>query len=224
MAERPKFSDYRDYMKWRLDRRVESIKSRVEGVKKSFIDKLNPNDPIAKSAEDDRRWLDQFCKGKGLDIACGDFLCGDIEQAMGVDGHERQIGTDHFNEGDELTFSEPGKIDFIVTNYLDAFPNPLKVLNEWYRALKFGGGVLAIVCRDAEFPSTNKQPQLGPLSNGKRQSVFTVITLAQYMYRAGFVEVKVTKTGVGSLRAVGYKKADPGNNCPKCGQDRSHLA
>ena len=223
MSARPKFTDYRDYLRWRLDRRVETIKSRVEGVKRSYIDKLNPNDPICQSSEDDRQWLDQFCKGKGLDIACGDFLCGELEQAMGVDGHERQIGADHFSEGDELTFSEPGKLDFIVTNYLDAFASPLKALNEWYRVLKFGGGVLAIVCRDAEFSTNNKRPLLGPMSNGKRQSVFTALTLSQYMYRAGFSEVKSVKTGVGSLRAVGYKRADPGNFCPKCGQDRSHL-
>lgn len=213
---RPTFTDYRDYMRWRLDRRVETIKHRVESVKKNYIDKLRPEDIHGKGGEDDRLWLDQFCKGKGLDIACGDFLCGE-DQASGVDGHERQIGTDHFNEGDELTFSEPGKIDFIVTNYLDAFPNPLKVLNEWYRALKFSGGCLAIVCRDAE-QATDKPK--GPLENGKRQSLYTVVTLAQYMYRAGFTEVKVAKTTWGSLRAVGYKRADPGNKCPKCGQDR----
>lgn len=210
---RPKFTDYKDYMRWRLDRRVATIASRVEGVKKNYIDKLPVNDD---GAEADRLWLDQFAKGKGVDIACGDFLIGD---AFGVDGHERQIGTDHFNEGDELTFSEPGKIDFIVTNYLDAFPNPLKALNEWYRALKFGGGVLAMTCRDAE----SYKNATGALSNAKRQSVYTALTLSQYLHRAGFVDVKVEKTKHGTLRAVAYKRADPGNNCPKCGQDRSHL-
>lgn len=216
---RPKFSNYKEYMNWRLDRRLETIKSRIESVKKNYVDKLDPNDAIAKSAEDDRLWLDQFCKGKGLDIACGDFLCGE-DQADGVDGHERQIGTDHFNEGDELTFSEPGKLDFIVTNYLDAFPSPLKALNEWYRALKFNCGVIAIVCRDADAASLKP---LGPLSNGKRQSLYTEKTLSQYLHRAGFVCVRVSRTKHGTLRANAQKKADPGNNCPKCGQDRSHL-
>lgn len=220
---RPKFDNYKDYMKWRLDRRVETIRQRVENVKARYIDRLHPNDPLAIASEEDRKWLDQFCKGKGLDIACGDFLCGDMEQAEGVDGAEKQIGTDHFTEGDELTFTEPGKIDFIVTNYLDAFASPLKALNEWYRALKFGGGVLAIVCRDAEYAEKDKHLELGPLSNGRRNSVYTQITLAQYLKRAGFVDVKVVKAPMGSLRAVAYKKADPGNNCPKCGQDRSHL-
>lgn len=224
MSTRPKFDNYKDYLIWRLDRRVESIKSRVEAVKANYIRKLSPNDPLSRGGEEDRQWLDQFCKGKGYDIACGDFLCGDLEQAEGVDGHERQIGTDHFSEGDELTFSEPGKVDFIVTNYLEGFPNPLKALNEWYRALKFGGGVLALVCRDAEYPENNKHLELGPLSNPKRQVVYTDITLSQYMKRAGFKEVKVIKTSHGGLRAVGYKRDDPGNNCPKCGQDRSHLA
>jgi SAM-dependent methyltransferase len=159
----------------------------------------------------------------GLDIACGDFLCGEPDQALGVDGAERQIGTDHFNEGDELTFAEPGKKSFIVTNYLDAFPNPLKVLNEWYRALSFKDGRLAIVCRDAEFPEKNKHLELGPLSNGKRQSVYTTITLPQYLKRAGFTDVKIEKTAWGSLRCSAIKRGDPGNNCPKCGQDRSNI-
>ena len=220
---RPKFERYQDYMNWRLDRRLATLKERIENVKKRYVAKLHDGDALAKASEEDRLWLDQFCKGKGLDIACGDFLCGDDVQASGVDGAERQIGTDHYNEGDELTFAEPGKIDFIVTNYLDAFPNPLKALNEWYRALKFGGGVLAIVCRDADYPEKDKHLELGPLSNPRRQSVYTQITLAQYLKRAGFVDVKVVKGPMGSLRALAYKKADPGNNCPKCGQDRSHL-
>ena len=216
----PKFDDYRDYMRYLLDKRVEVIKSRVESVKKNYIDKLGPNDPIARSGEEDRQWLVQFAKGKGLDIACGDFTIGDAE---GVDGAEKQIGCVHFSEGDELAFAEPGKYDFVVTNYLDAFSNPLKALNDWYRALKFGGGVLAIVCRDAEAPTTNKRPELGPLSNAKRQALYTKITLSQYMYRAGFTGVVVARTKHGSLRANAIKAANPGNNCPKCGQDRSHL-
>lgn len=214
------FTDYREYMKSVLDKRVEVIKSRVESVKKNYIDKLDPNDPIAKAGEEDRLWLVQFAKGKGLDIACGDFTIGDAE---GVDGAEKQIGTVHYTEGDELSFSEPGKYDFVVTNYLDAFPNPLKALNEWWRALKFGGGILAIVCRDAEAPTTNKRPELGPLSNMKRQALYTKVTISQYLYRANFTDVKVERTKHGTLRAVAYKKANPGNNCPKCGQDRSHL-
>jgi SAM-dependent methyltransferase len=222
--KRPQFPDYRDYMRWRLDRRVATIAERVASVKKNYIDGLSLTDELAAGSESDRLWLDKFCTpGNGLDIACGDFLHGDPDQASGVDGHERQIGTDHFNEGDELTFAEPGKYCFIVTNYLDAFPNPLKVLNEWYRALSFKDGRVAIVCRDAEYPEKNKHLERGPLSNPKRQSVYTVITLPQYLKRAGFVNVTAEKTKWGSLRVSAVKRGDPGNNCPKCGQDRSNL-
>jgi SAM-dependent methyltransferase len=208
--------NYKDYLRSVLDRRAATIASRVASVKANYIDKLNDNDVTSAGTEEDRKWLAQFAKGKGLDIACGDFLIGD---ALGVDGAEKQIGTDYFNEGDDLAFAEPGKIDFIVTNYLDAFPNPLKVLNEWYRALKFGGGIIALTCRNAESYTDPK----GSLTNNKRQSAYTKVTLSQYLYRAGFTKVKVEATNHGTLRGYAEKRADPGNNCPKCGQDRSHL-
>lgn len=179
----PKFDTYAEYMMWRLDRRVEVITARVARVKRGYMEWCKHRN--VAPGEEDRRWLDQFAVGNGLDIAAGDFLCGDGESALGVDGHERMIATDYWSEGDELTFAEPGQLDFIVTNYLDGFPNPLKALNEWYRTLRVGG-TIAIVVRDADQYDFSK----GPLENLRRQSSFTHKTICHYLFRAGFKEVK----------------------------------
>lgn len=199
-SNRPTFTDYREYMKWRLDRRVETMRLRAEKVKRSYIDRLDQSDLMLKAAEADRQWLDKFCVGTGLDIACGNFLCGP-DVSVGVDGDIQTVGTDYMNLGDELCFIDSTtEIDFIVTNYLDAFPSPLKALIEWNRTLK-RGGVLAVVCRDADANPNG----LGPLENRRRQSVFTCVTLSQLLHRAEFSQVKVVKADMGSLRAVGYK-------------------
>lgn len=186
---------YKAYLSRLIDRRVNTVRDRGERVKRRYIDKLSDD---ALSDREDREWLEQHAKGVGLDIACGDFPIGD---AAGVDGDiHAVIGADYFCEGDELTFQEHGKLDFIVTNYLDAFPTPLKVLNEWHRCLRVGG-VVAIVCRNADKYDEPK----GPLTNGRRQSVYTVKTLPQYLYRAGFSKVQIFTNGLKSIRASAVK-------------------
>lgn len=196
----PKFDTDMEYMEWRLNRRIEVITHRVERVKRGYIEQCKRRG--VAPGEEDRRWLDQFAVGNGLDIACGDFLVGDGDSAQGVDGHERMVGTDYWSEGDELSFQEPGKLDFIVTNYLDGFPTPLKALNEWHRCLRVGG-VIAIVCRDAD---TYKEPA-GPLGNLRRQSVFTAVTLPQYLHRAGFRDIKCGKNSKENVLRCHAKKA-----------------
>jgi len=188
--------NYKERMIQRLDRRVETLKHRIERVKRRYINNLDYENTDAGEA--DRIWLDQFAKGNGLDICCGDFVIGD---AWGVDGHETMIGTDYWSEGDELAFQEPGKLDFVVTNYLDGFANPLKALNEWYRCLK-PGGTLAIVVRDADQYDGN----YGPLENHKRGAVFTQKTLGFYLYRAGFGGLEISTTADKSLRAKAIKR------------------
>lgn len=187
---------YKTYLRRLIDRRVSTIRDRGEKVKRRYIDRLSETEPGDRA---DREWLEQYAKGNGLDIACGDFPIGD---GIGVDGDPNQtIGADLFFEGDELTFQEPGKLDFIVTNYLDGFSTPLKALNEWWRCLR-PGGVIAIVCRDANQYSTSK----GPLDNGHRQVLYTEKTLAQYLYRAGFKHVSVTTNiSTKALRGMGIK-------------------
>lgn len=198
MAKRPEFRDYRDYLRWRLDRRLETVQARIEKVKR-YVDGL----PAVEFSGDeaDRIWLDQFVKGNGLDICCGDFLLGDENQAFGVDGAEKMVGMDYFFEGDELTFADSGVVDFIVTNYLDGLPDPLKALTEWFRCLR-EGGTLAVVCRDAEsYPIDS----MGGMRNHRRVSAYTHVTLSQYLHRVGYKSIKVERTNHNTLRALAIK-------------------
>jgi len=171
---------YRAYLNKLVDRRVEVIRIRGERIKRQIVSKLTTN--LEKL---DREWLEQYAKGVGLDIACGEFPHGD---AVGVDININTIGADYYIEsGDELLFQQHGTLDFVITNYFDAFPNTIKVLHEWHRCLK-PGGVVAIICRDANAYETKE----GPLENKNRTSLYTVKTLPQYLYRAGFNHVSVT--------------------------------
>jgi len=190
------FKTYKDHMIARLDLRVKTITDKAERIKKGYIAGLPDLDG---GAEDDRQWLDQFAKGQGFDIACGDFIIGDVVQAIGVDGAPRMLGTDYWSEGDNLSFQPADTLDYIVTNYLDGMPSPLKALNEWYRCIK-PGGKIAVVCRDAD----SYKDDMGPLSNGRRQSCYTATTLKNYLFRAGFKKVKV-EHGNMSLRGTGVK-------------------
>ncbi|MHA2066702.1 MAG: hypothetical protein ACXABY_20210 [Candidatus Thorarchaeota archaeon] len=195
MNKKPQFDNQVDYMRWRLDRRVQTITDRAEKVKRRYVADC---DRIGEApGEDERLWLDQFAKGNGLDIACGDFLCGD---ANGVDGHERMVGCDWWCEGDELAFQEPGKLDFVVTNYLDGFANPLKALNEWWRCIR-PGGIIAIITRDSDA----YVGPTGPLENARRQMAYNVNTLKFFLGRAGFVNVTVVADDK-RLWATGYKQ------------------
>ncbi len=200
MNKRPKFDNFQDYMKWRLDLRVESVRARADKCIRRFVDKLS--DEEAEKTESDRLWLDQFAVGSGLDIACGDFLIGAEEQAVGVDGDRRYIGADIHSEGDELAFQSPETLDYVVTNYLEGMPYPLNALNEWWRVLR-PGGKLAIICRDAN--SYPPKYLKGALSNGSRQNTYTSVTLGHYLYRAGFTDYKYEEVG-GGIRATAVKK------------------
>jgi SAM-dependent methyltransferase len=186
-------------MKYRLDRRVEAIRAKAERVYNDYV--LRKIDKDNSPDEEDRLWLDQFANGNGYDICCGDFLIGGEDQAVGIDGHAHMVGTDRLSEGDELAFQESGRLDFVVTNYLEGLPYPLKALNEWWRCLK-PEGVLALVCRNANKYSA-KYPK-GALDNGSRQNTFTTVTLSHYLHRAGFKDVKVEEVGP-TLRAYAVK-------------------
>jgi SAM-dependent methyltransferase len=188
--------NYYEYVKGMLDRRIEHLQKRANSVLRRHEKQLRAeNSP----SMEDRLWLEQFAKGRGLDIACGDFLIGD---AIGVNTERNYFGCDVKVRGDELTFQDSNGLHFIVTNYLEAMPNPINALNEWHRCLQ-PGGVLAVVCRDANAYDT----KLGPLANRKRYVAYTKVTLSQYLCRAGFTEVHVEETEHQTLRASGVKRA-----------------
>lgn len=214
--QRPKFTNYQDYLIWRVKKRVDRIKSRGDSLIAGFI-KTTPED--MNTAEEDRIWLDGFAKGYGIDVCCGDFLVGVEEQAIGVDGASSMLGTDIHVEADELSMCTTGGYDYVVTNYLDGLPNPIKGLTEWHRVLK-PGGVIAIVCRDA-IQADADNPINGALSNHRKQSAYCAITLKNYLNRCGFRDVTVEVTSHGTLRATGITEVLKASPCPKCGHDRN---
>ncbi len=144
--------------------------------------------------EHERKWLDQFAKGHGLDICCGSMP---IKNAMGVD--LEYLGPLCFGRvsGDNLTGHKSNSADFIVTNYFDVWSSPLQALNEWHRVLK-KGGILAIVGRNAEAYTDSP---VGPLTTGNRSHLQTPLTIKMYLARAEFEVLEVSTVGT-SLRSV----------------------
>ncbi len=189
---------YKESMIRRLDYRVENVRAKAERIKENYVLSKRFQDT---ENEANRIWLDGFAIGEGFDIACGDFLIGDHAQAFGVDGAPKMLGTDYWTEGDELRFQLDNTLDYVVTNYLDGMPAPLKALTEWYRIIK-PGGKIAVVSRDAD---TYSSPA-GALDNGRRQSCYTITTLKNYLNRVGFNKVLVEKhQKTQSLRGSGVK-------------------
>ena len=156
----------------RVDRRVSNLLARYEKLKR-LVDRGWTGD------EETRIWLQQFAIGKGMDICCGDFLIS--EDAIGVDHDYHKIGLDKFMEGDGINDETPESMDYIVSNYIDTFDSPFKVLTSWHRLLK-SGGVLAFSCRNAEA----FDEAAGPLSNRNRRSLYSPKIVAFYLNRLGF--------------------------------------
>lgn len=178
----------------RIEYREEKLKNRMDRMRRYI-------EAGRVGGEENRMWLDQWAQdGVGLDICCGDFLIGEAE---GVDTTPEMLGTDYsLIEGEALVTFEPGELDFVVTNYLDIFPNPLKALQEWHRVLKVGGR-LAVVCCDAyKYPA-----RLGPLRNHRRASCFVPRTLRCYLERANFT-VQVMEEDSTFIRSMATKNAD----------------
>ena len=189
---------YRESMIKRLRLRAKTVHDKAERIVETYV-----NGPKFTDFENEanRIWLDGFTGGKGFDIACGDFLIGDVVQALGVDGAPKMLGTDYWSEGDDLKWQPSNTLDYVVSNYLDGMPAPLKALTEWYRVIKPGGAV-AVISRDAE---TYASPR-GALENGRRQSCYTQLILKNYLNRAGFLNVNVVRhPKTQSLRGCGTK-------------------
>ena len=186
-------TNFKKEMLERTERRHQSLIAQYERVKR-YILRIEDN-----GGEPDRLWLDKFAKGEGLDICCGSFLIG---EAKGVDGDWKDaLAADYFLDGDELYIKQGSSLDFVVSNYIEAFPNPLKALNEWWRILR-PGGTIALVCRDSD---VSEDPMV-PLKNPRRASCFTEKTIQFYLRRAGFDSIKIEKNEINkSLRMVAKK-------------------
>ena len=155
---------------------------------------------VTDESEIIREWIEQYCIGKGADICTGDFMMGDNENTIGIDGDYFKLGGNYNIAGDELTPIVNGELDFIVTNYFDCFPNPLHTLQEWNRSIRKGGNLAFACCNAVKYGSP-----YGPLANRKRLSAFTVETIKFLLERAEF-EVKTIKTEGNHILVHAVKK------------------
>ncbi len=189
-------SEYRDYMRSIVDRRIKQVTDRADKIMAKWGRRLDA--PIPPGLVEDREFLEKYAVGDGVDVCCGDFL---IEDAVGVDTRRTVAGADFHFSADTLSFAKPNTLDYVVSNYLEAVPNTIGALNEWYRTLK-PGGTLAMICRDAEqYPM---HPE-GALASGHRQHTFNKTTVRHYMARSGFVNITVKVTPNQSLQCLAKK-------------------
>lgn len=189
--------DYKALMIQRIDKRKTNFLAQYERIKR-WIEKGKIG------GEANRLWMEEQIKGlkRGVDVCCGDMP---IDGAYGVDGTDgvsvsNLLGPVYYTYGDELSNFQYEELDFVVSNYVEAFPNISKVFHEWYRVLK-PGGMLAFCCANAD-----KYPDiLGPFCNPRRLSIFTPKTAKQYLTRAQFKNVTVEDGEAVSMRVKAYK-------------------
>ena len=188
-------SEYRDYMRAIVDRRIKHVTERGDHIMMKWGKRLDG--AIPPGLREDRDFLAKYAVGDGVDVMCGDFL---IEEAIGVDKRRTVMGADFHFSAETLSFANKNSLDYIVSNYLEAVPNTIGALNEWYRTLK-PGGILAMICRDAE---QYIQPA-GALDSAHRQHTFNSTTIRHYIYRSGFVDVTIVVTPNQSLQCLAKK-------------------
>lgn len=145
---------------------------------KALFDRLHRQiDQGVVAGSPGRSWLRKFAVGRGANLCCGDFQIGD---SIGIDNDWEKLAIDIWGSADRPPF-EDGELDYVLTNYLEAFSDPLQTIQNWTRALRVQG-VLAIVCRNTDAYDN----PMGPLTNRHRAHCFTLKTLSCYLERAGF--------------------------------------
>lgn len=163
--------DERQRMYARLDKRQEFLLGVFATVRRDIAAGRYDNTDAC------RQWLEQFCEGFGVQICAGEFQLGD---SLGINTDPKALATDHWAFADKFAADLP-PLDYIVTNYLECFPDPLRVLQQWVGRMR-EGGVIAVVARNADLYEDVR----GPLKNVRRASCFTMNTLSFYLERAGY--------------------------------------
>lgn len=180
-----------DLKKSMIDR-IEKRKSKLI----FYIDKLIRQIEKGKmGGEEGRLWLEKYAIGEGVNLGCGDFPIG---ESLGLDGDQRVLGMDLWGWVDRYT-GNLGPLDYVVTNYLDCFPDVLTILRHWHSMLKTGGKI-AIVVPNSDVYTNNS----GPFSNRHRLHCFSPSTLRFYLEKIGF-KIEVIELVKNELRVVGVK-------------------
>jgi len=187
--------EYAAYIKEIMDARIRANQRRANKIFRRKMKETKQPDPEIMAS---REFLLQFVNGTGVDVCCGDMVIS--EETIGVDFNRQTLGVDYTFAGDALDFAKSGEMDYVVSNYLEAIPQTLTALNEWFRVLK-SGGVLGLVCRDA---NQHKHKE-GALVNRRRVHTFTKVTLTHYLHRAGFINVNIIETEYGTLNVEAHK-------------------
>jgi len=145
--------------------------------------------------EANRLWIEEQIKGlsTGVDVCCGDFLMG--EHSQGVDGDIGKIGAVWYTHGANLINFDDNSLDYVVTNYIEAFVNAFEPLREWHRLLK-PGGVLAFACANAD----NYLDDIGALCNVHRNTIFTKRTIFNYLTKANYINIHIEDGEEKSMR------------------------
>jgi len=146
----------------------------------------------ADASDEDRKWLGSFANGHGVNVCAGYFP---IAGALGVDTEftlASMVSGFVNTKGDDLHQIDSGSCDYVVTNYFEALPDPLKAITEWKRVLRLNG-VLAMVVVNSEhevyaIPS-------GPLANRSRRNCYTALTIQRYLERARFNNINIEPSG-----------------------------
>lgn len=159
----------------RLDTRKEKLISYINRLHRMI-------DTGQIGGESGRLWLDQYAKGNGVSICCGDFPIG---ESLGIDKDPEKVATDLWALADHY-YNDSGPLDFLVTNYLECFSDPLGFLKNWNRKLKLNGIVAIVACNTDMYPEHS-----GPLLNHRRVNCFSTLTLKAYLEAAGFKVEKV---------------------------------
>ena len=180
--------DYKKQLHERLDARKEKLIS--------FIDRLHRMvDAGQLGGESGRIWLDQYAIGVGVNLCCGDFSVGN---SLGIDNDPEKIAIDIWGLADHY-YNDMPPLDFVVTNYLECFPDPLGVLKNWNKKLKPGGIFAVVACNTDMYANP-----AGPLANPRRLNCFSTLTLKAYFQAAGFKVEKVDLEDK-ELRIMGRK-------------------
>lgn len=162
--------DERAKIRARLDRRREVLLRHFD----SLYRLLESGD--LDGTEPAREWLEKYCVGTGVQLCPGDFSLGD---SIGIDIDTSKVGADVWGHVDQFTRDLP-PLDYVVTNYLEYFPNTNRILRDWTTSLRHGG-VFAIVTRNTDA----YMDPIGPLRNERRCHCFSFRTLSAYLTRAG---------------------------------------